>query len=279
MNVVNNIINKYAEAKANTKPTAHLLRYELVTPQIAKVVASVSHDAGVQDNRAALASLFKGRATPIANSFRAIDTFNGQAQRMAMVGFVAANVLAQELTPEVQANFKEVAKNVLMDEHDRTMWQVAEVGGRKFIRRQHQEDLSELMHETATVANLGISRQYTEISSLTIDTEGQFNVVAFVDPEHLAIRTGYIVEHASFENNFNLAVLCKDSTELSHVDERLVVQCAYNVDPNNQLTQAMQETAGFADSEVLKRYYAKVYGFSPEYLRELDQEIDQQAKA
>lgn len=279
MNVVNSIINKYAEAKANSKPHAHLLRYELVTPQIAKVVATVSHDAGLADNRAALASLFQGRATPIANSFRQIETFNGQGQRLAMVGFVAANVLAQELTPEIQASFKEVAKNVLMDEHDRTMWQVAEVGGRKFIRRQHQEDLSELMHETATVANVGISRQYTEISSLTIDTQGDFNVIAFVDPESLSIRTGYVCEHASFENGFQLAALCKDSTDLVHVDERLVVQCAYNVDPNNQLTQALQETAGFADADTLKRYYAKVYGFSPEYLRELDEEIDQQAKA
>lgn len=279
MNVVNSIINKYAAAKANTKPTAHLLRYELVTPSIAKVVATVSHDAGVQDNRAALASLFQGRATPIANSFREINTNNPQGQRMAMVGFVAANVLAQELTDEVSANFKEVAKNVLMDEHDRTMWQVTEHAGRKFIRRQHQEDLSELMHETATVANVGISRQYTEISSLMVDTSGDFNVIAFVDPESLTIRTGYVCEQASFENGFQIAALCKDSTDLVHVDERLVVQCAYNVDPNNQLSSAVAETAGFADSETLKRYYAKVYGFSPEYLRELDDEIDQQAKA
>lgn len=281
-NVVDSIAAKFAAKKANLRPHAQLLRHELVTPEIAKVVVTLSHDSSLQENRAALASLFQGKATPIANSFREINVHNQQGKRIALVGFVGANVLAQELTPEVQASYKEVAKNVLMDEHDHTMWQVAEVGGRKYIRRQHHEDLSELMKETASYVNT-ISRQYTELSSLMIDCDGQFNVVAFVDPEHQNMRYGYVCEHASYQNGYNHAVVCNDSTDMVYVDQRLVVQCAYNVDPNSQLHQFVkdhqEQTAGLPDAGTMKNYYAKVYGYDPQYLKELFGEIEDQAKA
>jgi hypothetical protein len=282
MNVVNSILTKYAEKRASAKPVAQLLRYEKVTPQVHKIVASLSFDGGLVENRAALASLFQGKATPVNYSFRQINTHNTEGQRIAVVGFVAANTLAQELTPEVEANFKEIAKNVLMDEHDNTMWQVHEHAGRKFIRRQHQEDLSELMRETASVqAHQYISRQYTEMSTLRVDCSGQFNVLAFVDPDELCVRYGYQCEEASVENGYNHVVLCQDSTDLVYVNENLVVQCAYNVDPNNTLHQAVKqhmETAGVPDVNTMKDYYARVYGYDPEYLKELFGEIEDQAK-
>lgn len=267
-----------------TTPSASILSYDLVSPTVAKVIVAHTFDGGVNQNRDALASVLGESASLIPNSFRAINTDNPHAHRLLSVGFVSANTLSEELTETRASALKEIAKNVLMDDHDNSMWQVTQASdGRKFIRRQHNEDLAELM-ATASVVNTGsvIPRRFTEISSTTVDHAGSFNYVAYVDVASHQVNYGYVVEEASAYNGFKATIQPRDSEEAVYVGAALIVEAAYNVDPNNRLTSAVKqhvEEAGIPDTEALKAYYRKEYGYGPEFLRELEAEIDQHAVA
>lgn len=275
---------RLAQRTASIKPHADILSYELVSPTVAKVIVAHSHDGGVQENRAALASVLDGRGSVIANSFRMIDTDNEHGRKMLSVGFVGANVLSEELSEERAGQMKEIAKNVLMDEMDNSMWQVTQASdGRKFIRRQHNEDLAELMTATASVNPGAIApKRFTEIAATTVSTRGAFTYAAFIDEKDHQVRYGYVLEQASVLNGNKHTILPRDASDVEYVSASMIVEAAYNVDPNNRLTTARNrivEQAGIPDIEAVKSYFRKEFGYGPDFLRELEGEIDQHAVA
>lgn len=275
---------RLAQRTNGIKPHADILSYELVSPTVAKVVVAHSHRGTTAENRAALASLLEGRGNVIPHSFREIETDNAHQRRMLSVGFVGANVLSEELSEERASQLKEIAKNVLMDDTDNSMWQVTQASdGRKFIRRQHNEDLAELMTATASVNPAAIvPKHFTEIAGTTVDTSGPFTYAAYVDADTHQVRFGYVVEHATVYNGYKHTILPRDASEVEYVSASLIVEAAYNVDPNNRLTTArnrLMETAGIPDIDAVKSYFRKEFGYGPEFLRELEAEIDEHAVA
>lgn len=277
----NNVVDRIAEnfaARAPKSPTASIIGYQLLTKEIAKVVVAHSFDGGIEENRVALANLLGNRGSVVANSFRKLDS--GNKQRTISVGFVRANVMSEDLSDERKSTMTQLAKNVLMDEMDNTLWQVAEVAGRKVIRRTNNEDLSILMSETASVGasfkNAGTS---LEVAALRTDVRGDHTFVAFVNPNTSEMDYGYVIASASD----SVSIIPADtSNEVAVVSPDLVVQAAYDVDPNNRLTQQVKrhkEEAGFPDSDVMKAYYQREFGFSPEFFAKLSAQIDSQASA
>lgn len=294
LSVSDRVAASFAAKRSSNIPGAHIVKSALVSSEIAKVLVALNFDGGPQANREAIASLLGERAQPIADSFVPVaGSGTGRGQTL-LVGFVGANVLSEELTDERKAGMTAISANVLLDQHDQTMWQITKASdGRSFIHRQHNEDLAEVMAETASVSfATTIPQRFHDLGQYTVATvsEGsdpRLTYAKFVNPEDHSIGYGYVLEHASADNDYKVGILRRDAhDEIAYVNEEMLVTCAFDVDDNNRLTTALNKhaqevTAGLtgADSDAMKRYFAKEFGYSPQFLRLLEDEIDQQARA
>lgn len=267
------LVNRLATALASNEnsrlPTATVHSFEDLGNGVALVVCSHTHNAGQKDNFEALANSLGERARPIAGSFRTLPY--GSNSRVVSVGYVAANTMIEELTPGRERQMKAVAKNVLMDDADATLWDVSESAGQRFIRRQGHENIAEVLSCVASVRR-DISTTASEVG-FSYPQAGTY--VAFVDKTTQAMNYGFVV--ASDDNG--LQVLPRDGDDLMEVENSMIVANVHDVDTKDQyLKRSLAKVeAGTISAEKLKEYYRRVYTYSPDYLALVEKTIEKQA--
>jgi len=123
--------------------TIAITDYELQSPTLARVIVSYTGHMTREQIRANLLEQFDNQAAPVENSFHIIKSHNNGG---AAVGFVRANKEVRVVDDkEIRAGYRMMASNIMMDNADRSLWEVREGRGGKFLARHGQEDLSELV--------------------------------------------------------------------------------------------------------------------------------------
>lgn len=272
---------------------ADVTSYEVLGEKgvVAKVVANVSGTRKPAAIRRAIEQTLGGRAHCIEASFRAVPT-NGDSDSIVVVGFVAAQRESRMI--ETRRGLQEIAKNVLMDTSDNSVWDVRKVGGKEYMYRQQQENLSELL-ELAHVRTLGVPR----LDKMRTGHTEVANYITYVDTKDAEVRYGY---GAGSDGNMTL-VMCRVTGGLTQVDNKAIITVTnFNRDPKerkihaslikagNKLPKILnvhnKVTAGVitadaadydysnVDYKNLHDYYKAIYAYAPDYFNEIEKIIN-----
>lgn len=249
-------------------PAATVTSYEEIGDGIAMVVVQHSTNAGRELNRKALAKTLGDKARPIEGSFRRIN--DAHQTRLVSVGYVVAAELVEELSEARESKMKVVAKNVLMDDSDRTLWDVTESNGQKYIRRQTAENINDVL---STIASTKIDVPRAETLGFAAPCKQDY--VAYVDATTASLKFGYVVA----SDGDTAQVLPRDGDALTTIASALIVALQHKVDTrDNYLSRSLTKVeAKLTDPDKLKEYYKRVYSYDPAFLNLVEQTIDKSA--
>lgn len=242
--------------------TIALTDYELVTPLLARVIVSYTGRMTREQIKANLMEQFDNLAAPIENSFHVIKATNygGTA-----VGFVRANKEVLVVNDkEIRANYRVMSSNIMMDNRDKSLWEVKEGRGGKFLARHGQEDLSELVEAR-------IQRR-TDVPAL----------------RHVAMASAVKGEYASYvsktgdvDHGFVLAaneskvqVLSSTTGLAETVTANMVTRLDRVPVPKDFHKQMVKAGITPEDKAKAKEYWQKLYSYDPAYLSDVQKQVD-----
>lgn len=125
----------------NRVSTVAITDYRMVSPILAKVVIAWTGAPTGADIRKTVTAGLKNRANLVESSFRQIGPDSA-------VGFVRHQPAVEPFDEKViRAHYKVMgsSKNIMMDTRDRTLWQIKDGPGGKFLACTGQEQLAELI--------------------------------------------------------------------------------------------------------------------------------------
>lgn len=253
--------------KGLTNITASITDYEMISPKLARVIVAFTGRHTKESLVETLAKQMKYLAAPVENSFRFLKD-------NVAVGYVRAN---QELRPtdekEIRASFKVMAKNILMSNDDRTLWEVRNGAGGMFLARQGQEDLSELvsastnrrqdvprLHQVVS-ANVAQPREFVAFASEAGDMDYGFCTASSKDGQRLKVvsRTTGRVEVISSKQV--ASVLPAGAVPIPKEAHKRIVASGISREDVSQQTE----------------YWNRLYSYAPAYLSDVIQQVEDTA--
>lgn len=248
-----------------------LFSHEEIAPKVHRVVCTLNRDAGAEKNFEALQNFFAPNASPVECSFTRLS--ESEAGKVVTVGFVTPNRIVKELTDDVKASMTTIAKNVMMDPTDKSMWNIARTpSGDCYITRQEDEDLNTAFAAISSGKHrLGIP----EIAAVVGCDTKVGTYVGYVDAETASVRFGYVLTR----DDTTSTVYNRDMEETT-VDNRMIVAAIEGVmGEDNHLERLIsasgKKTVAGLDGKELKDYYKKVYNYSPEFYNQMERIIDE----
>lgn len=239
--------------------TVAITDFKTISPTVAKVILSFTGMQNKDTIREALLAKLNHQAAPIENSFRVIKA--GIA-----VGFLRANnevrVIAEK---ELRASYRVMSSNIMMDNSDKSLWEVRNGAGGKYLARHGNEDLSELI-EAATKHRQDIPG----ISKLALAKAARKEVVAFVSPSG-DMDYGFCLA----SNDEKVKIYSHTSRTPMTVTYDMVTfmgQCPVPKSVNRRILEA-----GISRDDKAQQieYYERLFSYAPEYMREVIEMVEQ----
>lgn len=237
--------------------TANIIDYSPKSETLAKVVISFTGDVDRAFLREKISASLDYKAVPVMASFKRV------APGVA-VGFVRAN--REVRTPsksEINAKYRVMSSNILMDNSDKSLWEVQEGATGKFLARRGQEDLASLIQ-----SSVHRRADLPQLRHITIAKAAKSEVVAFVDKDG-DVDHGF----ALATNDEAVRVLSFARRVPVTVDYDNVVSISPVAIPAD-LHKVVSSSLTPAEKKDEKAYYERLYGFDPAYVREIAEQID-----
>lgn len=257
------VFEKYSSKVARVVANVH--DFEIITPTLAKVVVNFNTaDRTVEEARTAIAAAFENQLIGIEGSFRSLKT-----NLQAAVGFMRTNREVKEYKAEMAGKYKTMSSNLLMDPEDQSLWEVkSSPNGNKYIVRQDQEDLSELL-VTSSVRG----PRTPSLSVLATATVAPNEYLAFVNPRLEEMGYGYVVEDKGEE----LVIASRDGKMMINetINKNLIVEAAWL--NGNDKFKAVAAPSNLNNKSAMLEYYKQVFSYSPEYFTKLEEIINSHA--
>lgn len=256
---LNKIYRQLTTAGGGSLVAARILDSERVNDKVAKVVVRFSTEASKEHMRQALSRALNGQACGIDDTFTQVEAGTG----LVFVGYVAHNPEVREFTKADQAavearaagSYRVVAKNMLLDEKDKSLWETRESAGGKFLVRTGKEDLSELLSSVAApTAQLNTKRLLASSNFAGTITPRSF--VQFLDRDLAEVGHGYVLESTA-ETVKILAFGGGD--EPMEVPSSDVIQIA-DFEGEDTEQAAIEIPASSADAKKLRDYFQQLFG-------------------
>lgn len=251
--------------RATTGVFASLLDNRLVSPEVARVVVSLSNtNVSEEAVYASIAETLQGQFAPVIGSFRPVA--NGK--QPTFVGFVAAS---RQMIGENDPRFKSLrplTAGIMLDPEDDTVWNLHKGEAGTFVLREGAEDMGKVL-ETAKVRQTNAPK-LSEIASAA--QAGDY--ISFVDAKAGCLRHGFVV--ASFEDD-TLSVITAEDEDMTTIDDEQVVDAvAFDEEDEKELQEVSRVVKANFDSNLLSQaeYYKQLYAFAPDYLEKVKAIID-----
>ena len=233
---------------------------------IAKVIVSFSvdsHDA--EKNFQAVAKMFDGLARPIEGSFRLVPS----SRAFAAVGFVTKNTEVRQCTTASLQKYRVMAGNLLMDSEDETLWELKSTGGTKYLTRQSEETLGELV-ALASLKHHGEVTNVGKINQLVMASVQNGEYAAYISPKNCDVRKGFIIQ----ANEDTFEIMDSETEEVEEVPTDMLIESAYL---KTQEIAADIALPAQGNKSAIKSYYKQLYGHAPDYLKKINEIIDSNA--
>ncbi|QJT71064.1 hypothetical protein GR11A_00026 [Vibrio phage vB_VcorM_GR11A] len=253
--------------RTSQAPVARIYSHKVVSPEVAKVVVTLSgQPKDKAEASAAIAKALGNKVSAIANTFRTIDE-SVHTSRITLAGYIAPNRESMPLTEEVAGRMREMSSNILMDETDNTFWQVQKSeSGASFITRQFREDLSELV-SIASVKDRAVAGVEQTIASIggQVDVK-QSEYLAFVNPETASLDYGYRVTENSVFSTDSFSVV-------AGVDASAVVQMV-RMNGHDYNEEVAAKHGDLGDAQNVKNYYEELCSSNPDFYVSLEDDME-----
>lgn len=238
--------------------TVALTDYQLVSPTLARVVLSYTGSPTKEQLTDLVLAKFQKLAAPIENSFQLVKA-------NVAVGFVRANREVRVVDDkEVRASYRVMSSNIMMDNRDKSLWEMREGKGGKFLARHGQEDLSELIEaQVYRRSDIPALRHISMASAV----KGEF--ASFVS------KTGDVDHGFVLAANSTKAQILSMTTHMPEVVESVCITALNRVPTPKSFKQQMVK-AGISteDKAKAKEYWTKLYSYAPEYLSDIKTQVE-----
>lgn len=242
--------------------TVTISDYEIISPTLAKVVVSYTGQLSKNEIKAAILEKFDNKVAPVENSFQKVTS---HARGGSAVGFVKANREVRLATEkELRASYRVMSSNILMDATDRSLWEIKQGSSGKFLARHGNEDLSELVQ--ATVER---NANVPSIRHIAMAQAVKGELASFVS------RTGEMdygfVLQASAEK---VKILSKTTGMPEVVKMEAVTNLSRVGIPKSFHQQMVKACISREDKDQAQEYWKKLYSYSPAYMDDLVQQVE-----
>jgi hypothetical protein len=238
--------------------TVNITDYELVTPTLARVIVSFTGAQTKEQIAASLLEKMDNLAAPVENSFQLVKA-------NVAVGFIRANREVRVVEDkELRASYRVMSSNIMMDNRDKSLWEMREGRGGKFLARHGQEDLSELVEATVQRRQDIPALRHIAMASAV---KGEFAT--------------YVSKSGDVDHGFVLAANSKKAqilsmtTQLPEVVDMVRVTALARVPVPKSFKKEMVK-AGISneDKAQAKEYWTKLYSYDPDYLADVKTQVE-----
>ena len=238
--------------------TVSITDHQVMSPTLAKVIISYTGDVDSNFIHESLSKAFEYQASPVQSSFKKVK--EGVA-----IGFIRANKAVRAVSKnEISAKYRVMSSNILMDKSDQSLWDIKEGAAGKYLARHGKEDLTALVQ-----ASTQRRQDIPGIRHITIARAAKSELVAFVDDD------------GDMDHGFAVATN-DDKVKVVSFTRRIPVTVDYasvvSISPVT-LPAALQKeiTASLTSEEKASAiaYYTRLYGYAPEYVREITRQINE----
>lgn len=237
--------------------TANITDYQIKSPVLAKVIVSTTGRCTPEFIVAELSRKLKGLAVPVKASFKEVTPG-------VSVGFVRANKAVRAVNDKELSAYVKMGANVLMDKEDNSLWEVKTGSAGRYLSRQDQEDLTALV-ASATHRRTDIPR----LAHLTIAKAAAQELVAFVDVDG-DLDYGF----ATATNTEKVRVVSFKRRAPMEVGYDTVVSINPVAVPKEIHTQVMASMTP-KEKQDANAYWEKLFYWAPDYLRQLQDYVNQ----
>lgn len=240
--------------------TVTLTDYQMITSGLAKVVISYTGKLSKQEISAALSEQMKHLAMPVESSFR-------EVQAGVAVGFVRSNrtIRVIEDDKQLRAGYRVMSSNIMMDNNDKTLWELKSGKGGKYLARHGHEDLSELIETTATHR-----ADLPGLSKITMAKAVEREFVAF------ASASGDMDYGFCTRVNANkLEVVSSAQGRAITIPHEVVAQIVQVKILRSDHERLVKAGLSRADKSKEIEYYTRLYSYSPSYLADVIGNIEE----
>ncbi len=246
-----------------TLQTAAIHEYEMVAPTLAKVTVSVTSNMSKEAAITYLRKQLKEAASPVVDSFRWLD-------QNTAVGFVSSLRETRVISSvkEIANNYRVMASNIYLDNEDRSLWEMKDGAAGKYLTRKGSDNLEALV-QTARVSPTGSTPRLRRVLSASVS---RADLVAFVDTSGWQAETNYGFCVASTETHLKIVtdsatvVVPRGAVVSSHeIDIPAVKPGKVNASEYNEPVKNSEE------------YYKLAYGYNPEYMEKVIEQVRQMA--
>jgi hypothetical protein len=252
--------------------SVNLQDYELITPTLAKVLITYSGTSPIKEEvRASIAKLFGQQASPVTHSFRSLERTGGSKCLAGFIRYQSDVKEFDETAADNQGRYKQMASNLLMDNEDKSMWEVKSGSTGKYLVRKGEEDLSELVH----LAHAKKSGHPTLAQIAKVPAEVR-EFAAYVDLKNEEVMHGYVV--AKTDQKMTVVAFDGEGEPEDINTDQLVEVVSLDGEDEQEMGRKMS-TAAVNDREAMVRYYKQAYNYSPDYINMLIEMIDQHSFA
>jgi len=239
--------------------TVNIIDQKQVSKTLSKVIIATTGKMNKEEIAAKVAEKLKYQGAIVEGSFRSLPG----TQNMS-VGFVRACKEIRVLEDkEIRASYRVMSSNILMDNTDKSLWEIKQGAGGKFLTRHGEEDLSSLV-ESATTHTTSAS---TRVRHLTMSKASPKEVVAFGN-DNGDMDYGFCLRTKGTDK-------CKVWTKASSQSNQPVVV------PYEQIVAIVEAelpalknnvTAGVDEANQID-YYRQLFFYDPKYLEDVEEMI------
>ncbi len=238
--------------------TVAITDYQEVAAKVYKVIVAYTGNHNRQSISEAIGAQLGNLAAPVEGSFRTVKD-------NVAVGFIRANREIRAVDDVKQSS------NILMDNKDRTLWEVKETAGSKYLARHGVENLAELVQ-----AALNPRSDVPQLAQLSMATAAPREFVAFASASG-DMDYGYCV--AANEAKGKIKVVSAHSGTAVVIPTSAVAG-VYGI-PIRASAHKKVVASGISreDKNQQIEYYTRLYGYDRAYLDEVIQDIEESAAA
>lgn len=253
-----NLIN----TKGINTNTVSITDHEMISANVARVVIAFTGQQNAENLVSAVGAQLKNLAAPIEASFRIVKD-------NVAVGFVRATQEVKPTSEKELRAYRVMSSNIMMDENDKTLWEVKKSGANLYLARHGNEDLSELVS-----ASVNPRSDVPRLRHLSMATAAPREFVAFATDSG-DMDYGFVV--ASNETSGKLKVV-SSTVGAAVVISTKAVAGVYDV----KVPRAAHEritAAGIDRADVAKSidYYSRLYSYDQPYLNKVIKNIEESA--
>lgn len=247
--------------------TVNVADARMINANLAKVIIATTGEVCAEDVQEQINAKLDGQGSLVAGSLRKLK---GDAVTATYVGFVRSVSEIKDVEPhELQANYHTVLasnSNVLVDNQDGSVWGLKSGPTGKYLVRQADEDLSNLINASCVPAASNIRVNHCDMSQLPAKRQ----LVAYVTPEG-NMDYGFVTRVASAQG---VVELVSRETGTKRIVSKQVMAGAYDVAIDKSTQKVVAASISQQDKNEMVNFYTTLYSFAPDYLDLVIAEIE-----